>query len=379
MDNIPLQDEIAEIYHGDNDILRYIEVNNIYRKEIQEYIVEHHKKKSNGIKIDTFLFKNINNIDLEEKDDLLKEIYNNGVMNGQIFHQEQIYNALGKKIDIYKKNNRLYIKENDLYIDLGDYVRDKLYNRSFEQVIKEITLIDEKYNSLDTPENNLLCVFIGDVNVGNELLEKIIKYKNRINDKFYLGVTFRTIDICRKLEVTITENFDNYVIFISKEYGNDITPTLQMYYHFSEDKKYNYKYVIKLHTKSHKEQFNLCVDYILGKKNRILKELLSITSNASKTQKTSNCVGYPNFHIPIKNDRFNKLLIDKYNKYIDLNKSFVATTNFFCEKSNMDKIIEFLKENNYNSFFLMNMYDNNYVNKEVSPVHFLERLFGVII
>ena len=72
------------------------------------------------------------------------------------------------------------------------------------------------------------------------------------------------------------------------------------------------------------------------------------------------------------------LLIIKYQNYIDINKYFIGATMFFSDKIVFDKIIDFIKNNNYRSYFINNLYDTNSVNKLASPVHFLERLFGLI-
>ena len=63
---------------------------------------------------------------------------------------------------------------------------------------------------------------------------------------------------------------------------------------------------------------------------------------------------------------------------IDADKEFVAGTIFYAQSKVFDTMIEFVKNNNYRSFLLNNLYENNSINKEHSPTHLLERLFGVI-
>jgi hypothetical protein len=58
--------------------------------------------------------------------------------------------------------------------------------------------------------------------------------------------------------------------------------------------------------------------------------------------------------------------------------SFVAGTIFYANSSVVDKVLQFVKNNNYRSYLLNNLYENNSINKDFSPNHFLERLFGVI-
>ena len=59
-------------------------------------------------------------------------------------------------------------------------------------------------------------------------------------------------------------------------------------------------------------------------------------------------------------------------------KYFIAGTIFFCQSIVFDSVINFIKNNNYKSYFLNNLYDNNQVNVQNSPIHFIERLFGRI-
>ena len=43
----------------------------------------------------------------------------------------------------------------------------------------------------------------------------------------------------------------------------------------------------------------------------------------------------------------------------------------------MQKVVDFVKNNNFKSYLLNNLYENNSINKNYSPIHFLERLFGI--
>jgi hypothetical protein len=68
----------------------------------------------------------------------------------------------------------------------------------------------------------------------------------------------------------------------------------------------------------------------------------------------------------------------KHSDEINMDFKFVGGTIFYAENIVFEKVIEFLKNNNYRSYFLNNLYENNSINKEFSPIHFLERLFGII-
>ena len=162
------------------------------------------------------------------------------------------------------------------------------------------------------------------------------------------------------------DTFNNKIIFLSKEYGNDIIPTLQALNYY--DSKYEYSNLIKLQTKSNIDWFNECSDYLINNTIEYLE---------AKYINRCNCVSHPKYYIRIDGDKYCKDLYEKYNDNIT-NKYFVAGTIFYTNKNNIFNIINFMRANNYRSYFINNMYDNNAVNISNSPIHFLERLFGIL-
>jgi hypothetical protein len=92
----------------------------------------------------------------------------------------------------------------------------------------------------------------------------------------------------------------------------------------------------------------------------------------------SNCIGEPNYYINLQMDKFNNLLKQKHISKIDINKQFVGGTIFYAPSLVFDNVLNFVKNNNYRSYLLNNLYENNTINRDFSPIHFLERLFGVI-
>lgn len=67
----------------------------------------------------------------------------------------------------------------------------------------------------------------------------------------------------------------------------------------------------------------------------------------------------------------------KYSEKIN-NKYFVKGSIYYCNKIIFDKIIVFIKLNDYRQYFTNNLYDSNIINIGNSPIHWLERLFGII-
>jgi hypothetical protein len=80
----------------------------------------------------------------------------------------------------------------------------------------------------------------------------------------------------------------------------------------------------------------------------------------------------------LKDDVFNLLLIKEHEQKLNMNYDFVAGTIFYCSTIVFEKVIKFMENNNYKSYLLNNLYENNSINKNYSPIHFLERVFGVI-
>jgi hypothetical protein len=245
---------------------------------------------------------------------------------------------------------------------LYDFLNNFIYNKDFNY-FSNFLLQNIVYNLKSS--SLLLLVFIGDYNIGMNLINKIINYKNF--EKFNIAVCFNNIENCDLLKSMIINNFKYYAIYVSSEFGNDITPTLLMYNNIKE-KGHHYKYIIKLQTKTNGNIFNELTDHLLTKK---LKNLLL------GFKQYSNCINRNDYYLRIVNDQFNRTLIDKYKDYIDFNKSFIIGTIFYSKSIIFDKVLEFMI-NNYKQCLFNNMYDSNCTLFNESYVHFLERLFGVI-
>jgi hypothetical protein len=116
-------------------------------------------------------------------------------------------------------------------------------------------------------------------------------------------------------------------------------------------------------------QYNDLTSYLL---NKPLNKLLS------KKHYYSNCIGHSNYYLFLKDDIFNKILLFNHHNHIDIKKAFVGGTIFYCEKKVFDTVVNFIKKYNFKSYLLNNLYENNSINKNYSPIHFIERLFGII-
>lgn len=159
-------------------------------------------------------------------------------------------------------------------------------------------------------------------------------------------------------------------VFISEEFGTDIIPTLQMYYVLRQ--KYNIGNipVIKLHTKSKLLWYILTTNYLLQRTWNQLAQIYSISGE--------NTITDPDYMYTMSQDRdFCPQYKTKYQAYLDNTRKFCAGSIFYTVSSTFDKVISFMVNNNYRAYFTNNMYICNSVIRD-SPIHFIERLFGLI-
>ena len=341
-------------YQSKSDIykyLKYVHLNENYDKT---------KNIPNAFDIDLLFCNSINQLNLKKEEDILKYIKNTG-LKGFIYHPKQIINIY-PSVKFYNLFNNIYVKYKKKIYKATHFVNEFIYNLDFETLTS--ILISKVYENFNKNISLLIVVFIGNEERGNDLIEKIIEYKKiqRLNVSF----CFNNISIMNNLKNKIKESFEYYGIYLSKEFGTDITPTLLMYNDIS--KNYNFKHIIKLHTKSITKQYQDLTDYLLS---------IPLKTLCYKKQ-NSNCIGNEKYYTILQNDIFNKQLLFSHHGDINSKKTFVAGTIFYCENIIMKNVIEFIKNNNFKSYLLNNLYENNSINKNYSPIHFLERLFGVI-
>ena len=353
-------------YICNNNIFDYIDkysANN-YKEFIERHTYDNFYPvflKKNHIDLDLHFYKVINNIDCNDNDDLLNHFHKKG-LSGLIYHPKQLKNLYPNiKILRSKDNINIFYKNN--LIPGDKFVEDKVYNKTFDQLCKKIVKNIENKLSDD---NLLILVFIGNKYIGEKLIDKLINYK-KIEKNFNVAFCIHHKNNIDELKNKIRKNFKNYGIFITKEMGNDIVPTMIMYNYI---RKYNsYKHIIKLQTKSYQEQMDELTDYLLDKK---LEKLLSLRND------NCNCIGINKYYMRIKDDIFNIDLIYRFYKYINIDKLFVIGTIFYADSFIFDAVLNFMKKNDPYAYLLNNMYDNNRIVYKKSYVHFLERLFGII-
>ena len=343
------------LYKFNNDIKRYLAFKGLP--------LDYDKTPTigNAFDVDLQFCSFVNNLQNVSEFEVMKYIKNT-TMQGYIYHPKQIYN-LYPKANIYTFMDVIFIEYKTVIYRADEFVESFIYNKSFDYLTKR--MITNLYDNLDKTNDLLLLVFVGNETVGKLLIDKIINYKSI--QKFNIAFCFNSQEVANSFKKVIKRNFTNYSIYISKEMGTDITPTLLMYNDISN--KYTFKHVIKVHTKS-----------ILPLFHDLTNELLSMPLSKLVEYKRNdcNCIGHPKQYVGLKHDPWNKVCLTKSHSNVDIKKKFVAGTIFYAENLVFDAVIKFMKENNFRSYLLNTLYENNSINRDYSPIHFLERLFGII-
>jgi len=325
------------------------------------------EQRENAFDIDLYFFCKVNNIGYTNEINAVNYFKKIG-LDGFIYHAKQLLNIY-PNILFYTFLDNIFVINKFNITPLYQFVNKNLYNSSFD--ILASLLINKKYSCLNDNYDILLLVFIGDEQIGIDLIERVIKYKE-IQGNFNVAFCFNvnTIKNYNVIKHLITTNFDFYAIYKSKELGSDIIPTLLMY----DDivKLHKFQHIFKFHTKSINEHYVNLTNFLIS------TPLIELLNQNDYQLFTSNCIGQPNHYINLQADYFNNTLKQKYSSKIDVNKNFVGGTIFYTSSIVFDSVLNFVKNNNYRSFLFNNLYENNSINTDFSPIHFLERLFGVI-
>jgi hypothetical protein len=345
-------------YQFRNDIVDYLKYNNMPKN------FDKTKTIKNAFDIDLYFFSKVNNFPYSNNNkEILKHIKNIG-LHGYLYHPKQLINIF-PEICFYSFLDNIYVFHKLNIYTIQDFASKFLYNLSYDDLCSR--LIKKKFCTFDKDIDVLLLVFIGNEDRGMELINSIIEYKKI--QKFNVSFCFNSDHLfsSEKIKKKIKEHFKNYAIYISNELGTDITPTLLMYNEIIKNNHFNH--IIKLHTKSITNQYNDLTNYLLKK---------PISSLILEKKSNCNCIGHPDYYMDLYEDIFNNDLKIKYASEIDSTRLFVAGTIFYASGKTLDSVIDIIKKTNYRSFFLNNLYENNTINRDFSPIHFLERLFGVL-
>lgn len=348
-------------YKYKSNINKYLSYNNI------PLSFNLNNSKENAFDIDLYFFCKVNNIEYVNDINAL-EYLKKIALDGFIYHPKQIVNIF-PNIVFFAFLNNIYTIQNNIIKSVQEFVHKYLYNSNF--TILSNLLINKKYSCLNDNYDILLMVFIGDETIGLDLIERIIQYK-KIQNNINVAFCFNSDKIIKNNELKhkITNNFDFYAIYKCKELGSDITPTLLMYNDIV--KKHKFRHILKFHTKTLHENYKNLTNFITS------VPLDDLISNNQHLLEMSNCIGEPKYYLHLFHDVYNNKLKQKYLSKINQDNYFVAGTTFYTSGTVFDAVLSFVKNNNYRSYLFNNLYENNSINKDFSPNHFLERLFGVV-
>lgn len=326
-------------------------------KERIEYLKIMHKNKNSEklFKFDEKFAKFANNY--EKEPNICDYYYTTGIMNNMVVHRSQI-DFYYKNCEYYDYNDNIYVKYKDKSYLLCDFVKTHLYEREdFTDCIE----ILESDNILD----NDFCIMlhVGYENIGEEIIDNIILKK--INNYANIIVSFNEEIDAKNITQKIKNNFINYTIIKTKNFGNDIAPFILI-----SEKITNLanKIILKLHTKYDDQWRSNILDLFLDNK---LKELLNIIQN----NKQISSIGNFDYLVNYKDDKHNKVIIKKILKNITEKDNFFAGTMFLFRFNK--EIHQKLKQLKKSILFLPYYYDNALFWSR-SPVHCAERIFGYI-
>lgn len=342
-------------YTPKNDIIKYLKFCNLDPAHDKTGV------NKNAFDVDLFFCNLVNNLKMKDNTDIMKYIQSIG-LNGFIYHPKQLINIF-PSIKLYYFLNDIFIMY-QLNIYTANHFVDKfLYSSTYENI--QNLFIRNRYENVNIHYDTLILAFIGNEEKGRDLINRIIAYKKieKFNVAFCFNLNGKIAD---NMKNKIKDNFEFYSVYECKECGTDITPTLLMYDDIS--KKYTFKHLIKLQTKSIVKPYNELTNFVLSYPIEDLRLF--------KTD-TCNCIGHRDYYIGLKDDMFNNEL--KLNNILDINinNTFVGGTIFYCENWVFKKTLEFMKRK-YKVYLFNNLYENNSINMSNSPIHFLERVFGSI-
>jgi len=196
---------------NNNDLNEYLY---FFKKPLQFNLTE---TKQNAFDIDFEFYKKCNNIFIKNNNELSIH-FNNYGMNGLIYNPKQIYN-LYPNINIFHFLNEILILKNNKTYLLNNFIDEYLYSKSFDYFMN-LTIYNFYDNLSQSYSPLILLVFIGNIPVGNDLLERIINYKNI--EKFNISFCFNSKKVYHHFKDIIKTKFIYFSIYFTHEYGTDI-------------------------------------------------------------------------------------------------------------------------------------------------------------
>ena len=354
--------EEYELYTGKNNVETYIKKYNSGCFLSSESYINHtinlynRINNKSKIEIDIAFYQQIYNIHHECP---YFHLANYGIEQGLIYHPNQLNIILNFNYVYYKEknSNKIYVKISDFYTPINLFVQKRINDIT---VNNELRMYHIMHNKISKSSDIFFLMYIGDYIIGIDIYKRVIKSSNYKPGN--LGIVFKNMNIYQQFKKLYNFNNTFVIVLIKREYGNDIIPTLIL---FNSLKKYiSDRYIIKVHTKNNPIWRNKCLNFLLNKNLKVLSSLL-----------IDNVLTHPTYlH---KTDIYNKKLILKNSFMINTKQKFAAGSILFTHCEVFTQILNYVKSN-FRMFFFNVYYDNNLININNSPAHFLERLIGLI-
>lgn len=290
---------------------------------------------------------------------VLEHFFRHGMHSGAIYSPRQLKNVFNLESEPVLNWHQGRLCMNN--VPIRDITLE-LNARSITHWLKERVHLEVSNADTKKTYDCMVLLYIGNEEYGRLLLNHLQSLQKE-TFVFVVACHFKVLPIFHD---SLQEQLPNLVLFSTEEYGNDIIPSLQAYSQCGAKAKI----LIKLQSKTKAAAFETLTTYLLSYSLRELQAMLAV----------KDCVGAPSYTCTMEQDQgYVELDKMRYNSLIDQDKTFVSGTIFCSKTATIDKVLAFLKrkEVNYSSYFLNNTYFCNSILRE-SPVHFLERLFGLI-
>ena len=306
---------------------------------------------------DPLYYKKSNNINELDDEKLLQHYLDNSISNGLICNKYQILNFY-PSCSINYEDDEINVFYKDNKYSLNKFCELFIYKIPISFFLDKLKIISQKLS-----DNKLFIIlFIGDNIIGRGIINDLIKNIN--TKKVTIGIILLNIDdIIINL---IKNNFKSYIITISIDFGSDI-PSSNILFNIVK-KKNKFKYLLKIHSKTNISWRYLLIQPFIT--NNIESLIMYMELNNYNMCGSKKCL------YKIKDDEFCKNIINDLYYENEINDcNFVGGTIFLCKKKTYENALSKIK--NYNRAMFINSfyYKNNIINN--SPVHTLERIFGI--
>lgn len=337
----------------------------IYHNPINSYL--QHRTK---FEFDEHFFKGANGIS-SNKEQIEKYYVEHGIMKGMICHVKAVLRFYPTARFYYNETNTILVEHDHKIEALQEFVQHSIYNKPVtELLMKSVVTV---YNQLHYNVDLLMILHIGNLAIATDVLQYIERYYNCQQTVKFGLVAYCVDSMCQDILIQyLQSHFPNSCLLKATDVGSDIIPSFVC---FQQASRYiTFKYILKLHTKTDKQwRINLmqCFHQI-GELLHFMEENHSISVLCNKQYvETHN-----DFCTTILHHTLSFIAPELRSKILK-HFSFVKGTIFLCQRHIFD---ELLKQHSQLllSALVIPFYYDNFLFPQTSPMHCIERMFGII-